>query len=64
MLKGKLVNTVSHEERILDLIIYMDLGNTVTSNKIVYKLWSIDKDIKKNHWVHFKVVIKCYYEKN
>ena len=40
---GKLTKTVPHEE-ILDFILYnIALSNAVTSNEIIYRLWSIDE---------------------
>ena len=40
--KVKLTKTVSHKEEILEYILYNRvLGNTLTSNEIIYKIWSI-----------------------
>ena len=41
---GKLSKTVPHEEEILDFILYNRVqDNSVTSNKIIDNLWSIEE---------------------
>ena len=40
---SKLAKTVLHKEGIFDFIVYnINFGISVSSNKTIYKLWSID----------------------
>ena len=40
--QAKIALTITHENGILDFVLYnRALGNGVTSNQIIYKLWSI-----------------------
>ena len=49
--KGKLAKAVLHEVEIFDFILYnMALGNAVTSNEIIYKLWSKDERYQEKLW--------------
>ena len=60
--KGKLALTFTHESKILDFALYNRApGNVVTNNEIIYKLWSTDDKIRKNHRVHFRncVIVLC-----
>ena len=42
--QGKVDLTIIYENKILDFVLYnRALGNVVTSNQIIYKLWSIDE---------------------
>ena len=43
--------TISYESKILDYVYYnRALGNAVTSNKIIFKLWSIDEKYREKSW--------------
>ena len=58
---GRLAKKVSHKENNLDIILYYKaLGNAETSNKIIYKLWSIEKRYLENNGVFFKMAISFY----
>ena len=44
----KVALTVTVESEILDFVFYnRALGNVVTSNEIIYKLWSINENYKE-----------------
>ena len=43
--------TTSYESEIIDYVYYNGaLGNVVTSNEIIFKLWSIDEKYKEKSW--------------
>ena len=49
--QGKSSKTISYENEILDYVYYNKaLGNAVTSNEIIFKLWSIYKKYREKSW--------------
>ena len=59
--QGKSSKTISYESEILDYVYYnRALGNAVTSNEIIFKLWSIDEKYRKNLEFTSKMVISLY----
>ena len=53
--QAKVAHKITHTNEILDFVLYnMKLGNVVTSNQIIDKLWSLDDKYKKKSWIHFK----------
>ena len=52
---GKAAKTMSFEGEILDYVLYnRAFGNTVTSNEVILKLWSMDETFRENIGVYFK----------
>ena len=51
LLQAKVVLTITHENEILDFVLYnRALGSVISSNHTIYKLWSIDEKYKKKSW--------------
>ena len=49
--QGKSSKTISYESEILDYVYYnRALGNAVTSNEIIFKLWSNDEKYREKSW--------------
>ena len=49
--QGKSSKTISYESEILDYVYYnRALGNAVTSNEIIFKLWSINEKYREKSW--------------
>ena len=47
----KFSKTILYESEILDYVYYnRALGNAVTSNEIIFKLWSIDENYREKYW--------------
>ena len=50
--QGKSSKTISYESEIFDYVYYnRALGNAVTSNEIIFKLWSIDEKYGEKSWI-------------
>ena len=49
--QGKSSKKISYESEILDYVYYnRALGNAITSNEIIFKLWSIDEKYREKSW--------------
>ena len=49
--QAKVALTITYENKILDFVLYnRALGNVVSSNQIIYKLWSIDEKYNEKSW--------------
>ena len=57
--QGKVILTITHENKILDFILYnRELGNVVINNQIIYKLLSINEKYKGKSWSSLQKL--CY----
>ena len=62
--QGKSSKTISYESEILDYVYYnRALGNAVTSNEIIFKLWSIDEKYREKSLSSLQKMVISLYEK-